>query len=107
MGHKEYGVTDILDILRRLKAKDSQRRISRATGIDPKTIRSYLRIATMHGFADTVPDDELAEIASAVIREVYGNDNRNSEPGACATGGDVGKLCKLLKEKSKGTHISI
>ena len=84
MGHKEYGVTDILDILRRLKAKDSQRRISRATGIDPKTIRSYLRIATMHGFADTVPDDELAEIASAVIREVYGNDNRNSEPGACA-----------------------
>jgi transposase len=84
MGHKEYGVTDILDILRRLKAKDSQRRISRATGIDTKTIRSYLRIATRHGFTDTVPDDELAEIASAVIREVYGNDNRNSEPGACA-----------------------
>jgi len=84
MGHKEYGVTDILDILRRLKAKDSQRRISRATGIDPKTIRSYLRIATLHGFTDTVPDDELAEIASAVIREVYGNDNRNSEPSACA-----------------------
>jgi transposase len=38
----------------------------------------------MHGFTDTVPDDELAAIASAVIREVYGNDNRNSEPGACA-----------------------
>jgi transposase len=84
MGHKEYGVTDILDILRRSKSKDSQRRISRATGIDPKTIRSYLRIATMHGFTDTVPDDELAEIASAVIREVYGNDNKNPEPGACA-----------------------
>ena len=84
MGHKEYGVTDILDILRRLKAKDSQRRISRATGIDPKTIRTYLRIATMHGFTDTVPDDELAEIATAVIREVYGNDNKNSEPGASA-----------------------
>lgn len=84
MGHKEYGVTDILDILRRAKAKDSIRRISRATEMDRNTIRSYLRIAAMHGFTDTVPDDQLAEIASAVVRELHGNDTKNSEPGACA-----------------------
>jgi transposase len=84
MGHKEYGVTDILDILRRAKAKDSIRRITRATGMDRNTIRSYLRIAATHGFTDIMPDDELAEIASAVIREVHGCDAKNSEPGACA-----------------------
>ena len=84
MGHKEYGVTDIFDILRRAKAKDSIRRITRATGMDRNTIRSYLRIAATHGFTDIVPDDELAEIASAVIREVHGYDAKNSEPGACA-----------------------
>jgi len=84
MGHKEYGVTDILDILRRARAKDSIRRITRATGMDRNTIRSYLRIAATHGFTDIVPDDELAEIASAVIREVHGCDAKNSESGACA-----------------------
>ena len=42
MAHKEYGVTDILDLLRRAKAKDSQRRMARATSMDRKTVRNYL-----------------------------------------------------------------
>ena len=45
MGHKEYSVTNIIDILRRAKAKDSLRRIARATGMDRKTISNYLRLA--------------------------------------------------------------
>ncbi len=36
--------------------------------VERNTIRYYLRIAAMHGFTDTVPDEQLAEIASAVIR---------------------------------------
>jgi transposase len=84
MGHKEYGVTDILDILRRVKAKDSIRRISRETKMDRNTIRSYLRIAEQHGFTDTVPDDHLADIASAVIRAAHCNGTKNLELSSCA-----------------------
>lgn len=71
MAHKEYGVTDIIDILRRLQVGDSLRRTARATGMDRKTISNYLRIAAEHGFAAGVADDQLAEIASAVFRAVH------------------------------------
>ena len=44
MAHKEYGVTNIFDILRRSQAGDSIRRIAKSSGMDRKTIRNYLRI---------------------------------------------------------------
>lgn len=66
MAHKEYGVTNIIDILRRSQVGDSLRRTARATGMDRKTISNYLRLAAEHGFAAGVADDQLAEIASAV-----------------------------------------
>ena len=84
MGHKEYSVTNIIDILRRAKAKDSLRRIARATGMDRKTISNYLRLAATYGFDETVEDERLAEIAAAIIRSVHGCDAKDSEPGACA-----------------------
>ena len=84
MAHKEYGVTDILDLLRRAKAKDSLRHIARATGMDRKTVRNYLRMAAGHGFDETAPDDQLPEIAAAVFRFVHGEPTKPSVPGACA-----------------------
>ena len=72
MAHKEYGVTDILDILRRAQAGDSIRRVAKATGVDRKTISNYLRIAAEHGFVAGSADDHLAEVASAVFRAVHG-----------------------------------
>jgi transposase len=72
MAHKEYGVTDILDILLRAQAGDSIRRIAKATGMDRKTISNYLRIAAEHGFAPGVTDDHLTETALAVFRAVHG-----------------------------------
>ena len=42
MGHKEYGVTNIIDILRRAKARDSFRRIARAATGDLKEPFSWL-----------------------------------------------------------------
>src|SRR3990170_2802202 len=84
MAHKEYGVTDILDILRRKRARDGIRRIVRATGTAKNTVRNYLRIAAEHGFDDTVPDDRLSEIAAAVFREVHGGQKKPAAPGACA-----------------------
>ena len=47
-------MTNIIDILRRAKAKDSFRRIARSTGIDRNTIRNYLRLAAAHGFTDAI-----------------------------------------------------
>ena len=84
MGHKEYSVTNIIDILRRAKAKDSLRRIARATGMDRKTIRNYLRLAETYGFDETVEDELLPEIAAAIIRTVHGGEAKDSESGACA-----------------------
>src|SRR6266536_322589 len=72
MAHKEYGVTEILDILRRAQAGDSIRRIAKASGMDRKTISNYLRSAAEHGFAAGVTDDHLTEIALAVFRTVHG-----------------------------------
>jgi len=84
MAHKEYGVTDILDILRRKRARDGIKRIARATGMAKNTVRKYLRIASKHGFDDTVQDDQLPEIAAAVFREVHGGGKKSSAPGAFA-----------------------
>lgn len=72
MAHKEYGVTDILDILRRAQAGDSKRRIAKATGMDRKTIRNYLLLAAEQGFVVGMADEQLIEIAAAVFRAVHG-----------------------------------
>jgi transposase len=82
MAHKEYGVTDILDLLRRSQAGDSMRRIARATGMDRKTIRNYLRLATGQGFDETMPDDRLPEIAANVFRQVHGGAKSPVQPAA-------------------------
>lgn len=83
MAHKEYGVTDINDILRRARAGDSIRRMARATGMDRKTISNYLRLAAIHGFTADTTDGQLNEVALAVFRAVHGSGNRD-EPGAAA-----------------------
>ena len=84
MAHKEYNVTDILDLLRRAKAKDSLRRIARATGMDRKTVSKYLRTAAEYGFEAAVSDDQLAEIAAAVFRDVHGKSKVPVATEACA-----------------------
>jgi transposase len=73
MAHKEYGVTDILDILRRSKAKDGIKRIVRATGMAKNTVRNYLRLAAEHGFHPDVADELLPDIAARVFRSVHGS----------------------------------
>ena len=85
MAHKEYGVTDITDILRRARAGDSTRRIARATGLDRKTISNYLRLAAGHGFSADTADEQLDDIALAVFRAVHGIENKVSHScGAAA-----------------------
>jgi len=71
MGHKEHGMTEILDILRRTKAGDGKRQIAKATGIDRNTIRKYLKIAEVCGFTPVSAPEALHEIALAVFRAVH------------------------------------
>lgn len=85
MAHKEYGVTDILDLLRRAKAKDSLRHFARATGMDRKTVRNYLRLAAEHGFDETESDGHLPETAAAVFRSVHVEQTKPAAAGACAS----------------------
>ncbi len=84
MAHKEYGVTDITDILRRARAGDSIRRSSKATGLDRKTISNYLRLAAGHGFSVDTADDQLDGIALAVFRTVHGIENKMPPPGGAS-----------------------
>ena len=84
MAHKEYDVTDIIDILRRAQAGDSIRRAAKATGMDRKTISNYLRIATEQGFATSMAEDHLAEIALAVFRVVHGPGKKSSPLNSAA-----------------------
>lgn len=76
MAHKEYFVTDIMDVLRRLEAGDSIRKIFRTTGIDRKTITRYRTIAIEHGFGSKEGKVELPDIALAVFKEI-----RRPNPG--------------------------
>jgi len=71
MAHKEYNVTEILDVLRRAQAHDGQRQIARSTGIDRKTIRKYLAIAGECDFTPLTNTEELHEIAAAVFRKIH------------------------------------
>jgi transposase len=84
MAHKEYGVTDITDILRRARAGDSIRRTARSTGLDRKTISNYLRLAAEHGFSADTADDQLDDIALAVFRAVHGIGDRSGAPHGAA-----------------------
>jgi hypothetical protein len=76
MAHKEYGVTDILDVLRSHKAKDSIKRIVRSTGMAKNTVRNYLRTPAEQGFHAGVADDLLPEIAAAVFRSIHGSPHK-------------------------------
>lgn len=84
MAHKEYGMTDIIDILRRAKAKDGIRCIVRATGIARNTVRNYLRLAAEHGFTHEVSNDSLPDIAGAVFRSIHDSGRNDPATGASA-----------------------
>jgi transposase len=71
MGHKEHGMTEILDILRRAQAGDGKRQIAKATGIARNTIRKYLAIAETCRFTQVTSPEALHEIALAVFREIH------------------------------------
>lgn len=77
MADKEYTVIEIVDVLRRQAAGDKISAIARATGMDRKTVRKYIRIAEGKGLTT---DSCIEEIAQAVFREINGDraDDGNS-----------------------------
>ena len=74
MSAKEYTVIEIVDVLRRQASGDKISAIARATGMDRKTVRKYIRIAEGKGFAKE-SDTNIEDIAYSVFREIHGNDN--------------------------------
>lgn len=70
MADKEYTVIEIVDVLRRQAAGDKSVQ-SRATGMDRKTVRKYIRIAEGKGPTKET-DSRIEEIAHAVLRKVNG-----------------------------------
>lgn len=69
MADKEYTVIEIVDVLRRQLSGDKISVIARATAMDRKTVRKYIRIAEGKGLT---ADCQLEEIAQAVFLEVNG-----------------------------------
>ena len=70
MGHKEYNVLEIVDILRRWLEGDGMKTIARSTGMDRNTVRKYIRIAEEKGFSLDFAGD-LDEIAYLIFSEVH------------------------------------
>lgn len=62
MAYQEYGMWEILDVLRRIHRGESKKSIEAATGRTRKTVRRYLRTAEKLGWSarEQEPDEELA-----------------------------------------------
>lgn len=62
MAYREYGMWEILDVLRRIHRGEKRKAIEAATGRTRKTIRRYLRTAEKLGWsaAEQEPTEELA-----------------------------------------------
>ncbi len=73
MSDKEYTVIEIVDVLRRRAADDNISEIARATGMDRKTVRKYIKIAEGKGFGKE-SDTNIEDIAYEVFREINGGD---------------------------------
>lgn len=69
MADKEYTVVEILEVLRRQAAGDNISVIARATGMDRKTVRKYIRLAEQRGLTQG-SDTNLESVAYAVFREI-------------------------------------
>jgi transposase len=69
MAYREYGMWEILDVLRRIHRGETQKAIEAATGRTRKTIRRYLRAAEKLGWS--APSQEpTEELASKVLRKL-------------------------------------
>ena len=73
MGHKEYNVLEIVDVLRRYVAGDSIRSMASSKNIDRNTVRKYLRLAEEYGFSVDYPGD-LDEMAYRIFVAVHPED---------------------------------
>jgi len=70
MGHREYDVLEIVDVLRRYLKGDSIRSIAKSKGMDRNTVRKYLRIAEERGLSQEFRGD-LDEMAYRIFRAVH------------------------------------
>lgn len=78
MGHKEYKVLEIMDVLRRWLQGDGIRMISRSTGIDRNTVRKYIRLAEEKGITVNSEGD-LDDLAYHIFTEVHPLKNSEKE----------------------------
>ncbi len=74
MADKEYTVIEIVDVLRRQVAGDNISAIARATGMDRKTVRKYIRSAEEKGLAKE-SDVTIEDVAYAIFREIHDGDH--------------------------------
>jgi len=68
MAHREVGMSEVREILRRRLAGDGLRAIAPAMGVDRKTIAEYIRVAMETGVQRGGPPPSEAQIAAIVGR---------------------------------------
>jgi transposase len=79
MAYREYGMWEILDVLRRFHRRESKSAIKRVTGRTRKTIRRYLSVACELGWSwEDEPTEELACQVLARLRPGAGADVRGA-----------------------------
>ena len=76
MGHKEYKVLEIVDVLRWYLAGDSIRSTAGSKNMDRNPVRKYLRLAEEYGFAVGFAGD-LDEMAYRIFVAVQPEDRES------------------------------
>lgn len=71
MAYREVTVIEIEEVLRLWFARASRKRIARMVGVDPKTVRRYLRVAMTRGLdpsqgRETLTTERVAEVVTAL-----------------------------------------
>jgi transposase len=71
MAYREVTMTEIKEVLRQWMARERSKRIARRLGLDPKTVRRYVRVAERCGLAvgmeaEALSEEKLSEIAGAL-----------------------------------------
>lgn len=70
MAFRELTMIDVREVLRRYQAQQGVRRIARETGLDRKTVRRYLVVASEHGLSrEQVLDDATVHAIARVVQE--------------------------------------
>ena len=88
MAYREVGMLEIKEVLRLWFSGTAKKRIARQLGLDPKTVRRYIRVAEQCGLS---PSQDAAVLSEERLGTVMLGP---AQPAGTAAGRILGALCR-------------